>query len=145
MIYNFKYSFILYIFYTFFLTTNSFAQILTIKDLKTNEPLELVTLISLNPTANSTSNSKGQVNISEYKKATKIEFSCIGYKSKTVSFDDIVKANFVLFLTPSVLKMDEIVISATKWSQHSDDIPSKIISISNKDLLFKIHKLLQIY
>lgn len=137
MIYKFKYSFILYIFCTFFLTTNTFAQILTIKDLKTNEPLELVTLISLNPIANSTSNSKGQVNISEYKKATKIEFSCIGYKSKTVSFDDIVKANFVLFLTPSVLKMDEIVISATKWSQHSDDIPSKIISISNKNILIQ--------
>lgn len=117
-----------------FFTSFSFAQVLTIKDLNTNEPLEMVTLISLNSNTYNTSNSKGQVNISEYKKATEIEFSCIGYKRKTVSYENIVKANFVVFLTPSVLKMDEIVVSATKWSQHSGDISSKIISVSNKEI-----------
>ncbi|RFN59715.1 TonB-dependent receptor [Marixanthomonas ophiurae] len=113
-------------------TTN--AQIITIQDQDTEQALELVTLISKSTNAYSTTNSKGQADISALKDAEKIEIRTLGYKTQIKSYDELQSSNFIILMEPSNISMDEVVVSATRWNQSSSDIPSKVISISPKEI-----------
>lgn len=112
----------------------SYSQMITIRDKDTDKLLELVTLNSGNPKVFTTTNSRGQANISTFRGANKIEISYLGYKLQTLSFDEIKASNFEVKLEPSSLNLNEVVISATRWKQASDNVPSKIISISSKEV-----------
>lgn len=105
-----------------------YAQTITVKDSKTNEPIELVTLSS-GATLFATTNKDGQVDISKFKEATTIEIRSLGYKTLVKSYDELNTDSLTLLLRATNLNLDEVVISASKWRQSSDDVPAKVISI----------------
>tara|TARA_R110002012_G_scaffold69372_1_gene179488 strand:- start:10433 stop:12835 length:2403 start_codon:yes stop_codon:yes gene_type:complete len=111
----------------------SYGQTITITDAQTNEPVELVTL-SANSKLYVTTNAKGNANISAFKDAEKIEIRSLGYKTVVKSYNELEAEGFSLSLEISNLNLDEVVISGSRWRQNSDDVPSKIISISAKDV-----------
>jgi hemoglobin/transferrin/lactoferrin receptor protein len=106
------------------------AQTLNIKDRKTGEPLEMVTLMSKTPNAFTTTNDKGQADVSAFRGAEIIEIRRLGYQTKIKSFEEIKLLNFELLMKVSATEFDEIVVSATRWSQPPANIPSKISVIS---------------
>lgn len=110
------------------------SQTITIKDLETKEPLELVTLVSKNPKASAHTNAKGQTDISTFNKSKEIEIRRIGYKTEIMSYEFIEKQNFNLYLQIQSTQFDELVVSATRWKQVSKNIPTKISIISTKDI-----------
>jgi len=110
------------------------AQIITIQDQNTEQPLELVTLISKSTNTYATTNSNGKADISALKNAEKIEIRTLGYKSIVKSYSELTSGNFIVLMQPSNISMDEVVISATRWNQSSSDIPSKITSISSEEI-----------
>ena len=110
------------------------AQIVTIQDQETNQPLELVTLISKDTNAYATTNSKGKADISALKNAESIEIRTLGYKTLIKSYAEISSEDFLLYLEPSNISMDEVVVSATRWNQSTSNVPSKVISISPKEI-----------
>ena len=112
----------------------SFSQTITIKDAQSNEPIEMVTLSSANLKLYTTTNAKGQADISSFKNVEKIEIRTLGYKTLIKSYDELQAENFTILLEISNLNLDEVVISGSRWRQSSDDVPSKIISISPKDV-----------
>ena len=112
----------------------SFSQTITIKDAQSNEPIEMVTLSSANLKLYTTTNAKGQADISSFKNVEKIEIRTLGYKTLIKSYDELQAENFTILLEISNLNLDEVVISGSRWRQSSDDVPSKIISISAKDV-----------
>lgn len=111
----------------------SHAQIVTILDNETGQPLDLVTLASNEPNAFALTNPKGQADISAFKNAAKIEIRLMGYKTNTTSWKEIELSNFVLTLEPTMISLDQFVVSATKWSQPKRNIPAKITSITPKE------------
>lgn len=112
----------------------SFSQTITIKDQETKKPLNLVTLSSQNPNAFAITNSNGQADISVFKGSEKIEIRMLGFHSILKSFNELSSEGFVLFMESSNLNLDEVVVSATRWRQTSTNVPSKIISISSRDV-----------
>ena len=110
------------------------AQIVTIQDQETNQPLELVTFISKDTNAYATTNSKGKADISALKNAESIEIRTLGYKTLIKSYAEISSEDFLLYLEPSNISMDEVVVSATRWNQSTSNVPSKVISISPKEI-----------
>lgn len=54
-----------------------------------------------------------------------------------MSYNQLELASFQLRLSPSLLKMDEIVVSANRFKQHSVDIPAKISQISKKEIVLQ--------
>ena len=110
------------------------SQIITIKDNQTQKPIELATLMSANTNAFVTTNAEGQAIISVFEGSKKIVIRSLGYKTEIKSFAEIEKMNFEVMLTVSVTQFDEVVVSATRWSQTSRNIPSKISIISPKDV-----------
>lgn len=108
----------------------AFSQVITITDQNTSEPLERVTLISDNPKASTTTNAQGQADISVFKGAESIKIRSLGYERATRSYTDLASASATLSLNPTSLNMDEVVVSATRWNQISNEVPSVITTIS---------------
>lgn len=112
----------------------SYSQTITIKEQGTDKPLGLVTFSSQNPKAFAITNSNGQLDISTFKGAEKIEIRMLGFHTLVKSYNELSSEGFELWMEPSNLNLDEVIVSATRWRQTSTNIPSKIISISANEI-----------
>lgn len=112
----------------------SISQTITVKDKKTNLPLEMVSIVSNQPRVATFTNVKGQADISDFKTSEKIELRLIGYKAIQKSYTELELLSFEIALEDAGLSLDEVVISATRWAQNKNDVPEKITSISSKDV-----------
>ncbi|MBN2485591.1 MAG: TonB-dependent receptor [Bacteroidales bacterium] len=110
------------------------SQVASIFDRETGEPLELVTLASESPRSSTITNSRGQTDISAFKTSEKIEIRAIGYKPTVLSYEQIEEKSFLIFLSPSVFNLDEVVVSAARWNQKTSEIPSKVVTLSLKSI-----------
>ena len=111
----------------------TFSQTITIVDKSTYLPIETVILTSENPAASASTNLKGEVDITNFKSAESISVEALGYKSVIVTYIDlIVLTSFQL--ESQNLKLDEVIVSATRWRQNSGNVPQKVTSISRKDI-----------
>ena len=108
------------------------SQIITVIDIETGVPIELVTINSDAPRVSSITNSKGQANIDEFRDAEKIEFHVFGYTSEIRSYADLQNQGDTVKLKPSSINIDEIVVSASFWDQKSSEVPNKVVSIPPK-------------
>jgi hemoglobin/transferrin/lactoferrin receptor protein len=116
------------------ISMNAYSQIITIKDQGTQEPIELVSLISESPKAFATTNARGQADITAFKGAEQIVIRRLGYEMVVISFAELESSSFELSLKASPIRTHEVVVSGTRWRQASSDVPSKIISISPKEV-----------
>lgn len=114
------------------LATLSLAQTLTVKDAESGTPMIGATVHG-DSGSFAITNSQGKADISTLKNAVKIQIQSLGYKTVIKSFEELASMGFTLALEPSNLNLSEVVVSATRWSQSSGDVPSKIISISSKE------------
>lgn len=114
-----------------------YAQTITITEQDTGEPIELATLSNSKNNLFATTNAKGQADISAFKKVDKIEIRSLGYKTLIKSYDELAAADFKIAMEISNLNLDEVVLSASRWRQSSDDVPAKIITISPKEVAFQ--------
>jgi len=113
------------------------AQTVTIKESGTLEPLEWVTLSSEQPKAFGITNAKGQADLSPFLNAEKIEIRKLGFHPKEISYEHIINQKLEIILEPTLLNLEEVVISATRWQQNSTNIPSKIQTISAEKVAFQ--------
>lgn len=110
------------------------AQVITIKDQKSGQPIEGVTISATSPREFTSTNNKGQAELYNFKGAESIELRALGYQSATTSYAALEAAGFVFSLQESTLNFDEVVVSATRWKQAAKEVPTKIIAISSKDI-----------
>lgn len=113
-----------------------YSQIITITDGANHQPIELATISSESPSANTITNSKGQANISDFKDSQLIEIRMLGYRTEIFSYEQLKSEAFAIKLTPGIT-MDEVVVSASRWNQRSRNIPTKITSISSKTVILQ--------
>jgi len=110
------------------------TQTISITDQETGKALEMVTLISENPKAFTTTNVNGQADITNFVGAAKIEIRSLGYKAIIKSYEEIRSDNFKIGMEIYNLNLDEVVVAGTRWRQSSDNIPSKIVTISPTEI-----------
>ncbi|MBG7612566.1 TonB-dependent receptor [Polaribacter sp. BAL334] len=117
-----------------FFGAQSFSQTVTIVNKETNERLEQVTIFDQNTKNYVTTNEKGQADISSFKNASTLEVRFLGFKTKIKTYAEIKNNRFIIQLEPSILSMDEIVISASKWKQKKSELATKVAVISKKEI-----------
>jgi len=110
------------------------AQTVTITNKETGTPIDAVTLMSEFPRAYATTNARGQADISLFKGAKTITIGTFGFKTVTRSYSELESYSFKLELVPSNINLEDVVVSATRWNQNTNSIPSKITSISPVDI-----------
>ncbi len=127
-----------FILLTFLTLTNYLnSQIITVRDKETNRKLESVIIKSEVPKAITATNSLGEAELKLFKDSEKILFQHLGYKTLIKTYEMIMHEDLVIYLIPTNISLDQVVVSATKWNQSNIEIPTKIISISPKDIEFQ--------
>src|SRR5690554_386820 len=119
-----------------FSTSLSMAQEVTVIDKTTKEPIEFAQVGSKGSTKMLITNSNGQVDISPFEGLNDIIFRLYGYEPLEFNYSEIEAKDFVIEMAPSFFMMNEVVISANKWSQISSDVPYKVSSLKAKDIAF---------
>ncbi|MBI4810717.1 MAG: TonB-dependent receptor plug domain-containing protein [Ignavibacteriales bacterium] len=111
-----------------------YSQMVTIKDKESQQLLERIILSSENPKASALTNTQGQADISTFKGSERIEIRMMGYISKIMNYDELANENFLIYLTPSLISLEQVVVSATKWNQSQREIPAKVATITSKEI-----------
>lgn len=112
------------------------TQVLIVKAKESGKPLDMVTITSDNPKFSDVTNSKGQADITSLKGSDFIEIRIMGYTTQLLSFDEIEQLGFEVLMAFSVFSIDQVVVSATKWTQTAREIPLKITPISRAQIAF---------
>ncbi len=126
-----------YIYFLWFLlgcTAMSYGQTATITNKSNNKPIEAAVLLCEHPKLSVITNARGQADVSAFKDATKIQIRSLGFKTKNLSYAELEAANFQIALEQSTLDLDEVVISGTRWRQSTSEVPSRVVSISTKEV-----------
>jgi hemoglobin/transferrin/lactoferrin receptor protein len=113
---------------------SAFSQILTVLDRESLEPIELATVISEKPQGYTLTNVEGQADVSDFRGSPRIAIRFLGYESVVYSYAALDSLEFEVLLNPSNLNLEEVVLSATRWRQASDNVPLRIVSISPSQL-----------
>jgi hemoglobin/transferrin/lactoferrin receptor protein len=112
-----------------------FAQEVTVKDEVSGESLEAVTFNSNQPKLSAVTNKTGIANLSEFKDIKKIYIRMLGYETLTLSYSQIERQGFILFLTPESTSLNEVVLSASKWEESKKSVPNSIVTFKPKDII----------
>jgi len=112
----------------------AFSQVITIKDQESDEPIEMATLMTGNGKLFAATNDNGQADISDFKNEERIEIRSLGYETVLKSYAELQVGLFKVQLNATNINLDAVVVSATRWNQESRDVPSKVVSISTKDV-----------
>ncbi|WP_340106336.1 TonB-dependent receptor [Rhodohalobacter sp. 8-1] len=116
------------------MTTVGHSQTITIIDQQTEEPLKGAVLMSEGSILSSVTNAEGQADISAFVGAEEILIRSLGYKTVVFSYSEIQALNFVIALEKSIMDLDQVVVSASRWQQSSGNIPLKIASVTPENV-----------
>lgn len=128
-----RFSFVPLLFCFLIISHKSYNQTVTVRDLETYRPIELVTFFSDEAKAAAVTNVRGQTNISDFRGAGDIEVRMLGYRTEKLSYEAIMRSGFVIFLSPVNISLDQVVISATRWNQPRREVPIRIISLNPRE------------
>lgn len=103
------------------------AQTLLVLDVETGEPIESAAVFNNGKTKTAITNIKGEVEISTFLLDEYIYIHHLGFAEKKVLKRKI--KNNRVFLYPEDQKLNEVVVSISKWEQQKKDIPQRIITI----------------
>lgn len=117
----------------FNLVTISFGQVLTVLDVETNKPLELVTIIDQKSKKFSYTDTAGKVDIKDFIGSEQIDIRLFGYRSVSKSFNELLDLGYSIALAPNTINLQQAVVSATRWSQSRQEIPARITTISTEE------------
>lgn len=77
---------------------------------------------------------KGSANLSSLKTTNNLQFYHPNFQSLEISYTELEKNNFKVYLETNKVLLDEIVVSGSRWRQASKRIPAKISAISPKEI-----------
>ncbi len=110
----------------------SAQTLITIKDAETGIPIEGAVIS--NSRLQAISDGHGEASIEMFSGDSEIIIRMIGYEQQTIPVRELSRADFIVYLKPSRLSLDQVVISATRWNQTTSNIPQKVTSITTKDI-----------
>ncbi|QQS28706.1 MAG: TonB-dependent receptor [Sphingobacteriales bacterium] len=113
------------------------TQTVTIRDYLTRDPLESVTLMSENPQAFATTNTKGQTELAAFQDADSIYIRHVRYEEMILSFRQLESMNFLVELKETNIALEEITISSNRWEQVRIKTPNRIEAINMKEAAFQ--------
>ncbi len=106
------------------------SQIITVKDLDTGDPIPSVVLISKQGHNSVITDQQGHAELTNVNASDSIMFRRLGYQSIIQPYQGIKADSFVVYLESTNFNLGEVVVSATRWQQTSDNIPARITLIS---------------
>ncbi len=114
----------------------AFSQNIQVVDKGSLNPIHLVTIRSSNSQLGAITDENGRADISALKDAPLLIFNHPSYRELKFSFETLQTMGFVVQMVESITRMDDVVISASKWEQNKNEIPNKISEVTRADIAF---------
>jgi hemoglobin/transferrin/lactoferrin receptor protein len=127
-----KFIFSILLFSIFSLTIK--AQTIKVVDKSDLQPIENVAVTSNN--LKTITNKKGEVDISVVGDNDIITFSHLSYQTVSLTKRSIIDAKYTVLLTDNVIKLNEVVLTANRFSEDKAGLPQKIEVITDKQISF---------
>lgn len=116
--------------------TISRTQTITIIDKTNLQSIPNIAITDLISNKTMVTNTKGQVDISSFKNSDSIQISYVGYQTLVLSYNQIIANKNKVMMSEKLYSLGEIVISANRFEEKKEDIPSQIQLIKAKELTF---------
>ncbi len=113
------------------------AQILTVKDKESGQPLEAVLVYTMDKTFSGVTNGEGRIDISALAESQTLNIDYIGYKSKHLTPVRLKDLNYIVLLEAAPFNTSEITVSATRWQQEKNLLPVQVASIPRMEVAFQ--------
>ena len=113
------------------------AQVITIKNQTTQEPLEDVNILCISLHLRSITNAKGQADISAFKNADTILIRRIRYKEEKFTYAALKAMRFSVEMIENNVALGEMIISSNRWDQRKVETPNRIEVINMKEAAFQ--------
>ncbi|MDP5230441.1 MAG: TonB-dependent receptor [Cellulophaga sp.] len=114
----------------------TYAQQITILDFDSKDPIRNVAVFNEAKTKTTLTNFDGTCDVTVFDKNEPIFFKHLGYELYKTTKQAIAKKKQKVYLISVSQKLDEVVMSISKWQQQKKEIPNKIISIDAKSIAF---------
>lgn len=108
------------------------AQELTVLDSERGTPILGVLISVKNPKISSQTNTQGKATLSSFIGRKAFSLSQEGYQSQTISWEELVGLDFIVYLVPSPFTLETATISASRWNQTIKDVPGKVRQLDSK-------------
>ncbi len=112
----------------------SFGQIITVVDDLSGKPVELAIFTSEKHTSGEFTNHLGQINSALFEAESWVVVRSIGYQTVRIELSTLMEAEYIIRLKRGDISLDQVIISASRFNQSSRDIPSKVSSITSRDI-----------
>ncbi len=119
------------------ITTALTAQNLKVFDAKTLSPIENLALYNSDHNISSITNQNGIADISDFAMSDSIIFQHPTYKRIIRTKKELKTLNYSIGLDKKVIKIKEFVVSAYRWEQDKEEVPNKIVTITEEEIEFK--------
>ena len=122
--------------FIFFLAYLSHSQTITVIDQDTETPIPNVAIFNQNKTTTAVTDIDGKADLTAFTDNERIIFRLFGYSQQRLTKVIILRSNSIVKLVSQSEKLDEVVLSVSKWEQQRKDIPQKITSIKEASITF---------
>jgi hemoglobin/transferrin/lactoferrin receptor protein len=113
------------------------GQKIVVLEEQTSNPIDGA-LVAIMPLAlHTVTNEEGGATLDDLRGEYRVTVRALGYQTwvKDLIFDP--SDEITIYLKPTLYNLDQVIISATKWSQTMDNVPSKIIKIDKEVVQFQ--------
>ena len=114
-----------------------FPQVVTVRDISTKNPLELVSIYNSDPNRSILTNSSGKADISKLDKTRSIVFRILGYERLETNYDELEKSNFDVYMKATAISLDNVVVTTNRWEENKSNIPNTIKVVTPRDVDFQ--------
>ncbi|MCD2258022.1 TonB-dependent receptor [Psychroserpens luteolus] len=112
------------------------AQTVTVLEEGTKAPISGVAIFNFKKDKSVVTNIDGKASLELFEANETVYFQNILYKKRAIKISQI-GVDFIIYLTPRIEDLNQVVISASKFEQSKRDIPQTIVNISAKDIQFE--------
>lgn len=113
------------------------GQIIELVDKKSDKGIENVSIYNLAMNRSTQTDKAGKADLSIFSESDILLFQHPSYHAITLAISDISTNGYRVELEERIIKIDELIISASKWEQDPSRIPYTVSSISSKEIEFK--------
>ena len=127
--------FSLILLFVFFLTSVS-AQKIQVLEKENDTPISGVAVYNSEKTKSGITDFNGYVDVSKFSEGELITFQHISHVNVSITKNEVKKNKNLVYLEIDASTLDEVVLSVAKFEMRKKDIPQKIVSLTNDDIIF---------
>lgn len=125
---------IIFLFAIFANSIHLYSQQLKVLDYGSKKPIPGVHVYNLDESKSAITDSLGLTSIDQFEDHELLVFSHTTYNQILIQKSDLYTSRYKIELHPTVMSLEEFVISANKRAQVKEEVPNRITSISAKDV-----------